>query len=120
MTSWEYFVGFEREPKDLDAFLDRQGYERIPNKQGNSIRDYESRVGGLVELFFTEDFLEVEEGEVPDWRGNGYNVTSELMISTKDFSADLEAQRIANETTKKYKAVIYDPQIDEFFKGGSL
>jgi len=69
--------------------------DRIPNEECNSDRNYESREGGLVELFFY-DAIEVKRGEVPDWKRAGYNVVSELMISTKDSSAVDAASRLAS------------------------
>jgi len=52
MTSWDYFVGFEREPEDLDAFLEDQGYDLTTIEQNSPDKDYESRKRGLVDLFF--------------------------------------------------------------------
>ena len=119
MTSWDYFVGFEREPRNLDGFLDGQGYDKIPNEAGNSDRNYESKEGGLVELFFYPA-TEVKKGEVPDWRRSGFNVTSELMISTKDGSAAEEALRLADATVRHYNCVLYDSTSDEYFRSEEL
>lgn len=114
MTSWDYYVGFGKRPINLDRFLDRQGYGRVPN-EGNSGRNYESREGGLIELF-SYKATEVKEGEVPDWRRSGFKVTSELMISTKDESAAEEALRLAEATVKAFNAVLYDSISDEYFR----
>ncbi len=119
MASWDYFVGFEKKPRDLDGFLDRQGYDRVPSEGNSSDRNFESREGGLVELFFYKA-TEVKEGEVPDWKRSGFNVTSELMISTKDGGVAEEALRLASETVRKYNGVLYDSTSDEYFRREEL
>lgn len=114
MVSWDYFVGFEREPEGLNSFLDKQGYDRIPDDLNDGSRLYESKAGDLVDLCYYPAELEVDEEDVPNWKRNGYNVFFELMISTKYASADIEATRIADETAKEYGGIIYDPQLDDF------
>ena len=123
MTSWDYFVGFEREPVDLDAFLEGQGYDKIPNEGNNpnrSHRNFESREGGLIEITFFSTAPKVKKGEVPDWRRRGFNVTSELMIYTKDDDAADDALRLAEATVKKYNGVLYDSTSDEYFRSEEL
>jgi hypothetical protein len=90
MSSWDYYIGFETEPEGLDDFLNEQGYDLVYNQKGN--KNYESREGGLVELFYFAEAPEVKKGEVPDWKRNRYKVASELMVSTKDLDAEEEAE----------------------------
>lgn len=120
MESYEYFVGFEREPKDLDTFLENQGYDLTTNGQDNSVRNYEHREGGLVDLFYFPNVIKVKEGEVPDWSKSGYNITSELMISAEEFDAVDEAQRLTNETVRKYDGIFYDSNLEDFFQSDDL
>jgi len=114
MTSYDYFVGFEREPIDLDAFLKNQGYNLDVDTQDNSTRNYTSR-DGLVDLFYFPEVVPVDEGEAPDWSKSRCNVTSDLMISIREFNAIDEAQKIAKETVRKYDGVFYDYDLDDFF-----
>ncbi|MBI2629329.1 hypothetical protein HYW74_04565 [Candidatus Pacearchaeota archaeon] len=120
MTSWDYFVGFEREPKNLDDFLNVQGYDRIPVEGDNTNRNYESREGGSVDLFYFSKLLEITPGDEPDWNKSGLNIVCEVMISTKDSDADIEAERIAAELTKRYKGIFYDPQGKDFLRSEDL
>jgi len=126
MVSWDYFVGFEREipRKDLEAFLDRERYDLIeddicPDNDSEDI-NYESREGGLVEIYVFTKPLKVKEGEVPDWKKSGLEIKSDIMVSTKDVSAIDEAERITKELIKRYDGVFYDTNMDEFFRKDEL
>ena len=112
MASWDYFVGFERAPKDLDKFLDSQGYARIPGGPDSPERFFESKEGELVELIYFPKIGKTEEREVPNWRKSGCHVTSELMVSTKEPSAQVEAERIACALVNEYDSVCFDPNDD--------
>jgi hypothetical protein len=120
MTSWDYYVGFVKEPKNLDGFLNKQGYERNHNEKDDSYKNYESKEGGLVDLFYSFKATEVKEGEVPDWKRSGYKVVSELMISTKDSDCAEEALKLAEATVKKYKSILYDSLAEEYFRKEEL
>jgi len=123
MTSWDYFVGFGIEPRRLDEFLDSQGYILSKNQPGQSEngpeKNYESKER-LVDLFYFSKSSAVKEGEVPDWRSSGFEVTSELMISTKDESATEEALRLAKAIVREYNGFLYDPTLDEYFRSKEL
>ena len=118
MTSWDYFVGFEREPEDLDAFLKNQGYDLFDTDQDN-VRNYVSMGGelaDLVDLSYSPEVIEgdeVDEGE-PDWSESGRNIISQLEISTKESVAADEALRITEETAKRYNSISYDPGLGFF------
>ena len=112
MPSRDYDVGFEKEPEGLDAFLDKQGYDLIPPEGKEANRDYESREGGLVGLFYFAEAPKVEEGKVPDWEKKGYKIVAQLTISTSEDAE--EAERIAHEAVREYNGVLYDPQSDKF------
>lgn len=121
MTSSDYFIGFEREPEDLDAFLKTQGCVPTPNNSGDSLKTYESIEGGLVDLFYSPEVIKADKGEVPEWSKSGYNIMSELTISTKEFSVVNKAQGIAEEIVKKYNGVLCDPTYgDEFMRKDDL
>ena len=121
MTSWDYYVGFEREPEGLEAFLKSQGYDPTPIETDNdSDRNYESGEGGLVDLFYFSKSPEVNGGEEPDWKGAGFNIASELMISTKNSAASESAERLSEEIARRYNAVIYDSQGEEYFRSDEL
>lgn len=120
MTSWDYFVGFEREPRDLDNFLEAHGYNRVLNKEDNSVKNYYSRKGGLIDLFYSSKLSNVNKDEVPDWSKSGSKIISELMISTKEFNEVDEVLRMVKEATIKYNGIFYDYDLDDFFRGEDL
>jgi hypothetical protein len=119
MPSLDYFVGFLTEPKNLERFLEKQGYvlsRDQPAEKGD--RNYESEKG--IDLFYFSKTIEGEDDEVPDWGKSGHEIVSELMISTKEDDAIDEAERIAKEIVEEYSAVFYDNDLDEFFRKGEM
>ncbi len=120
MGSFDYFVGFEKEPENLDEFLNGCGYDRIPEEIEGTDRNYEPREGGLVELTYFSKSLDVKEGEVPDWKKAGFKVTSELMISTKDLDVAEEASRLAREIIRKFNGVLYDSTSGDYLRAENL
>ena len=122
MVSLDYHVGFEREPKDLDAFLASRSYKQDSEDQDNSYRFYKSREHS-IDIFYYPKEPEADEdddGVVPDWKAQGFNVTSKLMISTKDFNAYEETQRIALAIAKEYDGVFYDSTHDVYYQANEL
>lgn len=117
MTSWDYYVGFEREPKlkGLESFLKGKGYLRI-GKTKKGI-DYASE-DELVDLFYSPKAAQVEPGEEPDWNAAGFNVVSDLMITTKENWE--EADKITKLIVEKYDAIFYDPNGEEFLRKRDL
>jgi len=120
MASFDYFVGFEREPEGLEEFLKEQGYDPTQNGEDKSVKNFESRDGGLVDIFYLQKVEEAEEGEFPDWKKSGHDVISELFISTKDFEGANKAELIAYETAKKYEGILGDPQCEEYTSGDDI
>lgn len=116
MTLWDYFVGFEREPEGLEAFLYRQGYDQMSTDDGGETYFYyQPRKGRLVNIFcFSKSLPGIKDLEVPDWKGKGYEIVSEIMISTEDPCAIQKAENMAKRTVKKYDAILYVPQFKEF------
>jgi len=120
MTSWDYYVGFEREPVGLKDFLKDQGYDPHSDVQDGDVNGFESREGGLVDIFYSPKLVKVEEGEVPDWSKSGRNVTSDLLISTKDSNEIDEAQRLTDDIVREYDGISYDIDLDDFFESHQL
>ena len=89
----------------------------MTSKEGN--RTYESREGKLVEVYYFPKVTEVHEEykeEVPDWRMSGFDITSDLMISTKEFNAVEEVLRLCDKTAERYGGIFYEPNLNNFFK----
>ena len=120
MTSWDYFIGFEREPTDLDEFLDKKGYDKTSENPQTHDKDYEPRRGGLVDIMFFSKPTPVKEGEVPDWKKSGVQVTSDMMITTKDAKLVTKVESLVTAIVKKYDAVFYDLNLDEFFRKNQI
>ena len=116
MTS-DMFVGFERKPEGLEKFLVEQGYFRNRSKITPVFRHRNT----WPQLFYFTQ-IEHEEGSVPDWESQGYNVVAELNINypTNDIESWEESERIAKEVTKKFNGLYYDIGLDEVFKGDEL
>lgn len=114
MTSWEYLVGFESEPSGLDAFLARQGCERLPDADPDT-RLYQSRIAP-IDLIYAP--VEEDEESDPDWTRTDRTITHELAISTKEQDSYRQARELASATVKEFRAVGYDVQDCEFFDEG--
>ena len=119
MTSWDYFVGFVRLPEDLDSFLAGEGYDNVSSDDLPDT-DYESREGGLVEISFFPEVAKVKPGEIPDWSKSGLDIACDLMVSTKDSEAVERALGLAETIVKRYDAVFYDLDLDEFFRKNEI
>lgn len=122
MLYWDFWVGFVREPKGLDAFLYRQGYDPISTDDGGETYfHYISRKGLLVNIFFfPKSPPEIKGLEVPDWKGNGYEITSEMKIVTDDGGAIEKTINMTRRTAIKYDGVFYETQIKEFLTRDQL
>jgi hypothetical protein len=115
MASFDYYVGFEREPelKGLESFLKKEGYTRT-EKTKDSI-DYESK-NELVDISYYPKAEKAGPGEEPDWEEAGFNVISQITVTTgEDWE---ESLRISEKLAKKYDAIFYDPEGEDFSREG--
>ena len=105
-------IGLREKPSDLDELMKREGYEK--EREDRKATFYERTSGDIAVIYFPK-LLEHEEGELPDWKGEGYeNIVAELNIYyEREFE---EAERIANVIARKYQGVICDPQQDEYWE----
>lgn len=117
MASGIYYVGFESVPKDLEAFLKTQGYNR-PNIFHALNNFFESR-DGLVDMLYWHEPSRSEKG-VPNWGKAGFNVVSEVFISTEEVKAAKEAEKIAVALARRYNAVLYNPSLDDYSRADKL
>ena len=120
MVSWDYFVGFVSEPVKLESFLESLGYEKFIFKKNPQTINYQSSEGGLIDIFYfnNEEINpdeEEEEDRVPNWNNLGYNVTSEIMISTKESNEVENASSLADKLVKEYDGILYDTDLDMYF-----
>src|SRR3989344_2281124 len=119
MVSWDYYVGFEREPEGLEAFLKSKGYQFFPVKRDTSIKSYESE-DETIDVTFFPFRIGVRNAGHPDWTESGLDIKSELMVSTKGSVAQEGAERLSEEIARRYNAIIFDPQGDEYLRSEDL
>ena len=141
-------IGFKEEPKDLEGFLNKEGYTLDNEQTEEDCIFYYNKKDDWPRLFYFPHTIEVEEeGEVPDWENSGFKVGSELNINYhfgdnpvskagrlirkiakilnvnyhfRETSPAFEAERLTKEIARKFDVVVYDPNNDEYFPGEEL
>lgn len=114
MTSWEYFIGFEREPANLEAFLNSQGLGRVYRDPQTGAEEYESRQEPISLFYLPAE--ESANGEIPNWGRLETRIIRDITLVTKDSKSVTRAEELAKALVREYDAVLYDLDIDEFFR----
>jgi len=120
MTSWDHYIGFEREPIDLDEFLNSCGYDKTSKNNDTNKKDYGYRGRRLIDICYSFKPVDTEGKNFPDWKNAGIPIISELLITTKDPSAIGRASRLSKAIVRKYNAVLYDTNLNDFLRQGQL
>ena len=121
MAKSDIFIGFETRPENLEGFLVGQGYELETNVSDEMVKAYKHSEKGFPELDYHAHFIQ-DDDEFPDWRNRGYNLASLLAISfpCDDKGATDEALRLSRDVTRKFNGILYDENLDDFFRGNEL
>jgi hypothetical protein len=116
MTSDARFVGFEKKPEGLEEFLISEGY--VPTERKESEVTYRREDGLLVELIYEAQVApEGDEDESSNWAESGFQIVADLSIIFPSEHDDYEeGLRIASKTARRFKAVFYDSNADDYFK----
>ncbi len=125
MTEEDIYVGFEKEPADLEGFLEKQGYS-VVSDEDDDILIYEHATLGCPSVFYYSPIVELSDADKEngclDWGKSGYKVVSELDITfpPDDINATLEAVRLSKEIVRGLDGILYDSHLDEFFRKDGL
>lgn len=117
------FIGFEKTPEGLEAFLEERGYKKENFQEGNSsIENYVNKKYGSPNITFYPQSLSGDEDEIPDWTKYKHEILSELYIEAEHYPLEVidEAERLSKEIINRFDGVLYDAELDEFFERGQL
>ncbi len=121
MSSLDYYVGFEKEPTELDEFLKGIGFE-LTSSSHDDTRIYES-IKDPIDIYYSPAVEEYDEDEEEgiNWKESGRAITSDLLLTSKDYGLYETMQDISRKLLEKYDGVFHDPNMDDgFFGKGEL
>lgn len=109
-------IGFKEKPESLEEFLIKEGYSEI-DRTSKECTVYARGENDWPQIFYYPATIKVKEGEKPNWQESGHNIISEVNIN---YVLDVwdEAERMSDAIMKKFNAVLYDSNSDEYFEGG--
>lgn len=119
--TFDIFIGFTQEPKNLEAFMQAQGYTHVEREKDGGLV-FERNDHSWPQAFYFPTLPTVEDPEeVPCWSESGYAVVAEMDINyTTEPDAIDEAQRLSVEIVKGLDGILYASDLDTFFTKESL
>ncbi len=116
-------VGFEKQPRGLESFLKNEKYfpERVRGL-GPNCTFYTRECNTWPKVFFYKKPVKVEEGDAPNWGEAGFHVVAEVNINypAHDDNAIDEAERLSRKLIKRFNGILYDPDLDSYFRKDDL
>lgn len=109
--SEDLFIGFIETPVNLESFLVQEGYTKVDTRRNLEVYDHAEN--GSPTLFYHAKPAKAKKDEVPNWKEAGFTVVSDLVI-TCDSGAEFEGNRLADRVKESFRAVLYDPTVDEY------
>ena len=84
MTSWDYYIGFENEPSNLEIYLSGRGFSLIEELSDGIEKVFESTDPEGIDIY-AHPFQSNEHIENnPDWDNSGTKITYEMLVTTKE------------------------------------
>ena len=124
MSESDIQIGFDKQPADLEGFLEEQGY--FLDDDDDTLQSYEHSAGRGPTIYYYSGIVKLsdvdEESGCLDWGKSGYKVVSELDITFFPSNSDEtdEAVRLSREIVRRLDGILYDSYLDEFFRKDAL
>lgn len=115
MSSIDIEIGFMEEPEGLEAFLISEGF--VPDAKDRT--QYAHEEFDYPWIFYNPKVTPFDRGE-PNWRKAGFKVVSGMNLVTKDFDHYELIGEIADKITKRFNAVQYDLNLEQFYTSDQL
>jgi len=116
----DLFVGFEEKPVGLKKFLQREGYAHVERPELGCVL-YTRKNNPWPQVFYDEHLTQPQDDEVPNWHRAGFTVIAEVNINYPiDYEIIDEAERLSEALTKKFNGILYDPNLDDYFRASDL
>jgi hypothetical protein len=117
MASIDYDVGFMNPPEGFKAFLEEIGYKRDEQQLHPDTIHYIHAEHDYPWLYYTPQYRRdpKDQDEIP-WLENGHRIIAKLNIYSKDLDQWELPEQTAKALVKRFDAVMYDYNLEEFFK----